>query len=189
MRRTGVSLAILAIAAFTVACDNKAEPAATGGDSESAAPAESQPPAEAAAPVPPGQAVQPGAAPGLPAGASFPGEPLVGPIETTASGLQSSMLSEGTGAMPTAGQLVSVDYTGYLMDGSQFDSSVGGEPIQFPLGTDGIIQGWNEGIALMKVGEKRKLIIPAELAYGAGGRPGIPPNAVLVFDVELVGAQ
>ena len=188
MRKAGISLAIVAIAALTVACGNEAEPAAPAGESESVAPSESQPPAEAAAPVPPGQ-VEPGAA-DLPADGTYPGEPLVGAVETTASGLQSSILVEGTGAVPTTGQMVSVHYTGYLLDGTKFDSSLDrGEPIQFKLGTGSVVDGWDEGIALMKVGEKRKLILPPELGYGDAGRPGIPPGAVMVFDVELVGAQ
>jgi FKBP-type peptidyl-prolyl cis-trans isomerase len=189
VHKAGISLAVLAIAALTAACGSGSEPAATtGGESEAVAPTEAQPPAEAAAPMPPGQ--DQSTAPELPAGGTYPGEPLTGEIETTASGLQTSVLAEGTGAMPTTGQNVSVHYTGYLLDGTKFDSSVDrGQPIQFPIGTGYVVKGWDEGIMLMKVGEKRKLIIPAELAYGAAGRPGIPPNAVLVFDVELVDAQ
>jgi peptidylprolyl isomerase len=109
---------------------------------------------------------------------------------TTASGLKYVDVSEGTGASPKAGQTVSVAYTGTLENGTKFDSSYdhpGQKPIEFQLGTPNIIQGWNEGIASMKVGGKRKLIIPPQLAYKAAGKPpDIPPNSTLIFDVELM---
>ncbi|HSL46233.1 MAG TPA: FKBP-type peptidyl-prolyl cis-trans isomerase [Anaerolineales bacterium] len=106
----------------------------------------------------------------------------------TASGLEYIELEEGTGAQAEAGKTVSVHYTGKFQDGRVFDSSVSrGEPITFPLGAGRVIKGWDEGIALMKVGGKAQLIIPPELAYGERGAGGvIPPNATLVFDVELV---
>ncbi|HBB89641.1 MAG TPA: peptidylprolyl isomerase [Blastocatellia bacterium] len=108
---------------------------------------------------------------------------------TTASGLKYVDLAEGSGASPKIGQTVSVAYTGTLENGTKFDSSYdhpGQKPIEFQLGTPNIIQGWNEGIASMKVGGKRKLIIPAPLGYKAAGKPpDIPPNATLIFDVEL----
>ena len=90
-----------------------------------------------------------------------------------------------------AGKTVKVHYTGYLTDGKKFDSSVErGEPIAFPLGMGNVIKGWDEGIALMKTGEKARLIIPYQLAYGEQGYPGaIPPKATLIFDVELVEVQ
>ncbi len=112
--------------------------------------------------------------------------------ESTASGLQYVKYSEGEGAQAKAGQTVSVHYSGYLADnGQMFDSSLTrGEPIQFQLGSGMVIPGWDEGIALMKPGAKYKLIIPAKLGYGAQGAGGvIPPNATLIFDVELVAAQ
>jgi peptidyl-prolyl cis-trans isomerase A (cyclophilin A) len=106
----------------------------------------------------------------------------------TASGLEYIEIEAGTGAQAQAGKTVSVHYTGKFPDGKVFDSSVSrGEPISFPLGQGRVIKGWDEGIALMKVGGKAQLIIPPELGYeerGAGG--AIPPNATLVFDVELV---
>jgi FKBP-type peptidyl-prolyl cis-trans isomerase len=112
---------------------------------------------------------------------------------TTASGLKYVDVAEGTGASPKIGQTVSVAYTGTLENGTKFDSSYdhpGQKPIEFQLGTPNIIQGWNEGIGSMKVGGKRKLIIPPSLAYKAAGKPpDIPPNATLIFDVELMGVK
>ncbi len=112
-------------------------------------------------------------------------------VITTASGLQYQVLTPGTGAVATAGHMVSVHYTGWLTDGKKFDSSVDrGQPFQFSLGAGQVIKGWDEGVAGMKVGEKRKLTIPANLGYGERGAGGvIPPNATLVFDVELLGVQ
>ena len=106
--------------------------------------------------------------------------------ETTASGLAHRVLQAGTGSEnPNPTSNVTVHYTGWLTDGSMFDSSVTrGQPSTFPLNR--VIGGWTEGVQLMVVGEKRRFWIPAELAYGSRGRPGIPPNAPLVFDIELL---
>jgi len=106
----------------------------------------------------------------------------------TQSGLEYIEVEAGTGAQAKAGDTVSVHYTGKFQDGKVFDSSVSrGEPITFPLGKGNVIKGWDEGIALMKVGGKAQLIIPPNLAYGERGASGaIPPNSTLVFDVELV---
>lgn len=109
----------------------------------------------------------------------------------TDSGLKIEELTEGDGATAETGQKVSVHYTGWLTDGRKFDSSVDrNEPFQFALGRGMVIRGWDEGVAGMKVGGKRKLTIPPQLGYGARGAGGvIPPNATLVFEVELLGVQ
>ena len=107
---------------------------------------------------------------------------------TTDSGLKYDDLIEGDGALAQAGQEVSVHYTGWLENGSKFDSSKDrDQPFQFELGAGLVIKGWDEGVAGMKVGGKRKLTIPPELAYGARGAGGvIPPNATIIFEVELL---
>lgn len=108
--------------------------------------------------------------------------------QSTESGLRYVITSEGTGPKPAAGATVKVHYTGSLLDGTVFDSSVErGEPIAFPLGMGQVIPGWDEGIALLSKGTKATLYIPSSLAYGSRGAGGvIPPNSVLKFDVELV---
>jgi peptidylprolyl isomerase len=114
------------------------------------------------------------------------------PVMTTADGLQIIDLKVGTGASPKKGQTVVVHYTGWLYTngkkGAKFDSSVDrGQPFEFPIGEQQVIPGWDEGVATMKVGGKRTLIIPSALAYGSNGAGGvIPPNATLIFDVELL---
>lgn len=107
-------------------------------------------------------------------------------VTTTASGLQYKVIEEGEGAKPTAADTVTVHYTGTLIDGTKFDSSVDrGEPATFPL--NGVIKGWTEGVQLMSVGSKYRFTIPSELAYGdRGAGQLIGPGAVLVFDVELI---
>ena len=114
---------------------------------------------------------------------------VTGKGKSTSSGLQYWDLKEGTGATASAGKSVSVHYTGWLAkDGKKFDSSVDrGQPFMFQLGAGQVIKGWDEGVSGMKVGGKRQLRILPELGYGARGAGGvIPPNATLVFDVELL---
>jgi len=108
---------------------------------------------------------------------------------TTASGLQYKEIKAGSGATAKAGNLVSVHYTGWLTDGTKFDSSKDrNEPFEFNLGAGQVIKGWDEGVQGMQVGGVRKLTIPAALGYGARGAGGvIPPNATLVFEVEFLG--
>jgi FKBP-type peptidyl-prolyl cis-trans isomerase len=113
-------------------------------------------------------------------------------VVKTASGLQYEELKEGTGPAAKAGDTVSVHYTGTLAaDGKKFDSSLDrGKPFEFKLGAGNVIKGWDEGVAGIKVGGKRKLIIPAALGYGSKGAGGvIPPNADLIFEVELLGIK
>jgi peptidylprolyl isomerase len=119
----------------------------------------------------------------------------VGKTVTTSSGLQITDSKIGTGATPRPGQICVMHYTGWLYQGGakgqKFDSSLDrGRPFEFPIGRQRVIAGWDEGVASMKVGGKRTLIIPPALGYGARGAGGvIPPNATLMFDVELIGVK
>ena len=108
-------------------------------------------------------------------------------MTTSPSGLQYREDAVGEGREAKAGDTVSVHYTGTLQDGSKFDSSRDrGQPLQFPLGAGHVIKGWDEGVAGMKIGGRRTLVIPPELGYGARSVGPIPPNSTLVFDVELM---
>jgi peptidylprolyl isomerase len=117
------------------------------------------------------------------------------PVSTTASGLKIIDTKVGTGALPITGQTCVMHYTGWLYQngkkGAKFDSSVDrNEPFSFKIGQQQVIAGWDEGVATMRVGGKRTLIIPPDLGYGARGAGGvIPPNATLIFDVELLGVK
>jgi FKBP-type peptidyl-prolyl cis-trans isomerase FkpA len=120
------------------------------------------------------------------------------PSANAVTSLQTETLKPGTGAAVAGGQMAVVQYTGWLYEagasdhkGKQFDSSrEGRQPFKFPVGTGSVIKGWDQGVLGMKVGESRRLVIPAELAYGDAGAGGvIPPGATLVFDVELVGIE
>jgi peptidylprolyl isomerase len=131
----------------------------------------------------------------LAAGATTPAAAQTsGSTMTTASGLKIQDTEVGTGATPQAGQTCVMHYTGWLYEngakGQKFDSSLDrGQPFEFPIGRGRVIKGWDEGVASMKVGGKRTLIIPPELGYGARGAGGvIPPNATLMFEVELLRA-
>jgi peptidylprolyl isomerase len=121
-------------------------------------------------------------------------QPASKPV-TTSTGLQMIDTKVGTGASPKTGQTAVVHYTGWLSNngakGKKFDSSVDrNEPFEFPLGQGRVIPGWDQGVATMKVGGKRTLIVPPQLGYGAQGAGGvIPPNATLIFDVELLGVK
>jgi len=116
--------------------------------------------------------------------------PGTSPVQSTSSGLQYEDIVAGSGAQPQAGQMVTVNYTGWLDNGTKFDSSLdAGKPFTFVLGRGQVIKGWDEGLATMKVGGKRRLIIPPALGYGAAGQGPIPANSRLTFDVELLGAK
>lgn len=136
---------------------------------------------------------QPAAEAQVPAEQAMPAESgipqVTGDTVTTASGLKYVVITEGTGPAPQAGNLVGAHYTGWLLDGTKFDSSRDrGTPLQFPIGQGRVIRGWDEGLMAMKAGGRRLLIIPPDLAYGERGTPNgpIPPNATLIFDVELM---
>lgn len=108
-------------------------------------------------------------------------------VQTTASGLQYEILEEGTGPKPTVEDVVTVHYEGKLVDDTVFDSSYGRGPATFPLAA--VVPGWKEGIPLMSVGSKHRLVIPPALGYGSRNMGPIPPDSVLIFEVELLGIQ
>ncbi|MDP1678000.1 MAG: FKBP-type peptidyl-prolyl cis-trans isomerase [Bacteroidota bacterium] len=112
-------------------------------------------------------------------------------IFMTKSGVNVEVITEGKGPTPKEGQMVTVHYTGWLTDSTKFDSSRDrGQPFTYQFGVGQVIQGWDDGVATLKVGGKSKFIIPSELGYGVRGAGGIiPPNATLIFEVELLGIQ
>lgn len=117
--------------------------------------------------------------------------PVTGDTITTSSGLEYIVIRSGDGPQAEQGKVVSVHYTGWLTDGTKFDSSLDrGQPIRFPVGTGHVIPGWDEAVGMMRVGDKWRIILPPAIAYGPQGRPPvIPPNSTLIFDVELVGVD
>ncbi|MEL6777236.1 MAG: FKBP-type peptidyl-prolyl cis-trans isomerase [Cyanobacteria bacterium J06597_16] len=162
----------------------------TGGDGESAiAGKTSDTPAARTEQVQTGTQIAQGSASDLSTDNTTQGENMAEEnVVTTDSGLQYVVITEGDGAPAQAGKQVYVHYVGTLEDGTKFDSSRDrGKPFDFPLGQGRVIKGWDEGVALMKIGDRWKFIIPPELGYGARGAGGvIPPNATLIFDVELL---
>ena len=173
-------LILVFLAALGVACGSSS-------DSESDTVATTAPPPTAT--TQPTAAAQPTAAV-QPAQSEPKSEVIMAEAETktTASGLQITVIEVGTGDTAKAGKTAVVHYTGWLLDGTKFDSSVDrGTPFEFPLGAGRVIKGWDEGVATMNIGGKVELIIPPDLAYGASGAGGvIPPNATLKFEVELL---
>ncbi len=161
----------------------------------------------ASAPAPSASAPKPAASSASAAGTSSQGSTVSAPTKpavpasgvvrqtgdkyTTPSGLQVEILQAGSGTEAISGRPVTVNYTGTFANGTVFDSSLnpGRTPLTFQLGGHQVIAGWDEGVEGMKVGEKRKLVIPANLAYGANGKGPIPPNTELTFEVELLGVN
>lgn len=173
---TPFPLLCAAVALLAVACSSDASDGDAAG---SGAPTD----AASATPASAGATPTVGNAPGIP--------PLAGPVQQGANGLQYIEELPGTGAVVQPGQRVTVHYTGWLTSGRKFDSSRDrGQSFAFTVGAREVIAGWDQGVAAMQVGGKRRLILPPGLAYGAGGRPPIiPANATLIFDVEVLAAQ
>jgi peptidylprolyl isomerase len=201
MKRADVLIA-LTLVALVAGCSGKSKEDSAGSSSEQSRPAESTEHAPAAtmadtASSRPTETPNSGAGAGEAAGTSTEAAGAAGQAVapsgkevTTPSGLKYIDLKVGTGASPQAGQTVTVDYTGWLTNGTKFDSSVDrGTLLEIPIGVGQVIKGWDEGLMSMKVGGKRKLIIPPQLGYGPQGSGPIPPNSTLVFEVELKGVR
>lgn len=188
MRTLTISLIFIILAAMVLVGCSK--PAAPPPASEAPAVTTQPAPPAAEAPKPTTQepaAEKPATEKGKAMGPKLPGEENK-PVVTTKTGLKYVVLEQGTGKVPPKGATIVAEYTGWLTDGKKFDSSKDhpGE-FAFPVGTGQVIPGWDEALSSMKVGERRKLIVPPELGYGAEGAGGvIPPNATLIFEVKLV---
>lgn len=169
--RTLISILAILLLIFAAGCGGDAEETPESKMEEAVQPKTTPPPAS-----------QPAAA-----GITM----AIGDTVTTASGLKYVDITVGDGPSPTNGQMCEMHYTGWLTNGTKFDSSRDrGQTFQFPIGKGSVIKGWDEGIASMKVGGQRMLIIPSDLAYGPGGRPPvIPPKSTLIFDVALIGVK
>ncbi|HEX5480589.1 MAG TPA: FKBP-type peptidyl-prolyl cis-trans isomerase [Dehalococcoidia bacterium] len=193
-------IGLVAVAALLAACGSGSGNTNDKSSNDQNAPAANS--TSVARPDISGQSTQPVAQPTQPAAAAptssqpaatdgnAPGIPTVtGDVQTTADGLKYIDITVGNGQQAKPTDTVTVNYTGWLTDGTKFDASADhGGPATFPL--SGVIPGWTEGVGSMKVGGKRRLIVPAPLGYGAGGSPPvIPPNATLIFDVELLAIQ
>jgi len=174
-------LAALAIAAAVLAAGCNQTSKQSSSSTTTSAGAMTTPPSTPAASAP-------ATTPSTSTTASIPGAPGTGNVHKLPSGLQYDDLVVGSGKMAEAGMNVSVHYTGWLTDGTKFDSSVDrGQPFVFQLGSGQVIKGWDEGVKGMRIGGKRKLTIPPDMGYGDRGAGGvIPPGATLVFDVELL---
>ncbi len=187
MKFTSPALALTALALLAVSgCASKEDSASSTPPPTTSSPALA-PDAQGPTPAPAAPAADVSS---VPTTTKIDGKDVT--LKTLPSGVKYYDMKVGTGVSPKIGQTVSVQYTGTLLDGTKFDSSYdhGGQPIDFPIGVGSVIKGWDEGVPSMKVGGKRRLVIPGALAYGANSpTPAIPPNATLVFDIELVGVK
>ncbi len=194
MRTSGHKAALALIAVTLIAgasaCGPNAEADAFAKARQNATAITAQNAAAAALALTPGEVVAPPEPPPPAADeAALTLQEVEGAVQETTSGLKYVDVEPGTGAIPRSGQTVAVHYSGWLTNGLRFDSSYErNQPLRFELGAGRVIKGWDEGVGSMRVGGKRRLIIPPELGYGAIGNGPIPPNATIIFDVQLVSA-